>query len=248
MSSQNGSDRPLAGRTILVTGASRGIGYAAARYMAKQGAHIIALARTQGGLEDLDDEIKNMGGETTLVPLDLKNFEAIDQLGAVIHERWGQLDGLLGNAGVLGDLTPAPHVKPDIFETVMAVNMTANYRLIRSLDPLLRASPSGRAVFLTSSVAKHPRAFWNAYGASKAALETFVLSYAQESSVTNLKVNILDPGGTRTAMRAKAMPGENAELLPAPSDLAPLIAQMVSPDYEETGGHIRFRQTPFFKG
>jgi len=140
------------------------------------------------------------------------------------------------------------HVKPDIFETVMAVNMTANYRLIRSLDPLLRASPSGRAVFLTSSVAKHPRAFWNAYGASKAALETFVLSYAQESSVTNLKVNILDPGGTRTAMRAKAMPGENAELLPAPSDLAPLIAQMLSPDYEETGGHIRFRQTPFFKG
>ncbi len=248
MTLEAGSKRPLEGRIILVTGASRGIGYAAARHMAEQGAHIIALARTQGGLEDLDDTIKNLGGDTTLVPIDLKNFDGIDQLGAVIHDRWGRLDGLLGNAGVLGDLTPAPHVNPDVFENVMAVNMTANYRLIRSFDPLLRASPSGRAVFLTSSVGRNPRAFWNAYGASKAALETFVLSYAQESSVTNLKVNILDPGGTRTAMRAKAMPGEDAQTLPDPADLAPLITEMLSPQYDETGAHIKFRQTPYFKG
>ncbi len=239
--------KPLSGRIILVTGASRGIGYASAVAMAKDGAHIIALARTQGGLEDLDDVIKSHGGETTLVPMDLKNVEAIDKLGEIINTRWGRLDGLFANAGVLGDITPAPHLKPDVFDTVMAINMTANYRLIRSLDPLLRASDAGRAVFVTSSVARTHRAYWNVYAASKAALETFALSYAEEISVTNLAVNLLDPGGMRTAMRAKAMPGEDASTLPDPKDIAPLVAEMLSPDYDKNGTLVKFQQTSYYK-
>jgi len=167
-----------------VTGASRGIGYQACLALAKAGSHIIAVARTQGGLEDLDDAIKSAGGECTLVPLDLKNSDAIDQLGAIINQRWGKLDGLLANAGVLGEITPAPHTVPKKWDEVMAVNLTANYRLIRSLDPLLRASDAGRAVFLTSGVARTHRAYWGAYAASKAALEAFVSCYAKEAEVT----------------------------------------------------------------
>lgn len=237
---------PLSNRVTLVTGASRGIGYASAVALAKAGSHIIAVARTQGGLEDLDDAIRAVGGEATLVPMDLKNFEMIDQLGGIIHQRWGKLDGFFANAGILGEITPAPHVVPKTFDEVMAVNMTANYRFIRSLDTLLRASPSGRALFVTSGVAQTHRAYWNAYAASKAALEAFVQSYAHETSVTDLRVNLLNPGGTRTAMRAKAMPGEDPTGLPMPVDIAKLVVDLLSPDHTDTGEIVNFRQTPYY--
>jgi len=242
------TDTSLAGRVILVTGASRGIGYQACLALAKAGAHIIAVARTQGGLEDLDDAIKSAGGEATLVPLDLKNGDAIDQLGAIINKRWAKLDGLLANAGVLGEITPAPHTVPKKWDEVMAVNLTANYRLIRSLDPLLRASDAGRAVFLTSGVAKTHRAYWGAYAASKAALEAFVSCYAKEAEVTKLKVNLLNPGAVRTAMRAKAMPGEDSSVLPNPADVAPLLVEMLSPEYTQNDSCVSFRDTHYFKG
>ena len=235
--------KPIEGRVTLVTGASRGIGYASAVALAKAGSHIIALARTQGGLEDLDDAVKAAGSEATLVPIDLKTPDMLDQLSAVILERWGRLDGLFGNAGLLGDVMPAAQIAPKTFDDVMSVNMTANYRLIRALDPLLRASDAGRALFVTSSVATSRRAYWSAYAAAKAAMETYVSCYAKEVSVTNLKVNILDPGAVRTAMRAKAMPGEDPSVLPNPSDLAPLIVSMLSPSYEQTDGLVRYRDT-----
>ncbi len=241
------SKRTLDGRVTLVTGASRGIGYQAAIALAKAGSHIIATARTQGGLEDLDDAIKAEGGECTLVPMDLKNADGIDQLGKVINERWGKLDGFLANAGALGEITPAPHTTPKTWEQVMSVNLTANYRFIRSLDPLLRASDAGRAVFLTSGVAQTHRAYWGAYAASKAALEAFVSCYAKEAEVTKLKVNLLNPGATRTAMRAKAMPGEDPKDLPNPSDLAPLIVEMLSPEYQANDTLVTFRETAHFK-
>jgi NAD(P)-dependent dehydrogenase (short-subunit alcohol dehydrogenase family) len=241
------TDKVLDGRVTLVTGASRGIGYQACLALAKAGSHIIAVARTQGGLEDLDDAIKSAGGECTLVPLDLKNSDAIDQLGAIINQRWGKLDGLLANAGVLGEITPAPHTVPKKWDEVMAVNLTANYRLIRSLDPLLRASDAGRAVFLTSGVARTHRAYWGAYAASKAALEAFVSCYAKEAEVTKLKVNLLNPGAMRTAMRAKAMPGEDSASLPNPSDISPLIVEMLSPNYTENDSLVTFRETDYFK-
>jgi len=234
-------------KIILVTGASRGIGYAAALALAKQGAHIIATARTQGGLEDLDDAIKAIGGNCTLVPMDIKDYDAIDRLGAALQERFGRLDGLLANAGVLGDISPVPHVTPKTWDNVFAINSTANYRLIRSLDPLLRASKAGRAVFVTTSVAQTPRAFWGCYGAAKAAMETFVSAYAQEVSVTDLKVNLLNPGAVRTAMRAKAMPGEDPATLPNPENLCPLILDMLSADYDKTDEIITFQETAYFK-
>jgi len=154
------------GRIILVTGASRGIGYATAKHLAAAGAHVIAIARTQGGLEDLDDEIKAAGGQCTLVPMDLKDGDSIDRLGKALHERFGKLDGLLLNAAQLGDITPLPHTKPADWDSVISVNLTSSYRLIRALDPLLRASDAGRVVAVTSSVAQSHRAYWGAYQSS----------------------------------------------------------------------------------
>lgn len=235
--------RPLKGRVTLVTGASRGIGYAAAVALAEAGSDIIALARTQGGLEALDDAVKAQGQTCTLVPMDLNQMDGIDRLGAIIHERWGKLDGLLANAGMLGEITPAPHLDPKIWDKLIAVNLTANYRLIRSLDPLLRASDAGRALFLTSGVASSRRAYWSAYAATKAGLEALVQCYAKETEVTKLKVNLLNPGATRTAMRAKAMPGENPEVVPHPKELAPLIVEMLSPSYSKTDQIISYRDT-----
>lgn len=237
---------PLSGRVTLVTGATRGLGYAACLALAKAGSHVIALGRTQGGLEDLDDDIKSFGGETTLVPMDLKNFEGMDRLGQSLHERWGRLDGLFANAGVLGDITLAPHTEPKVFDDVLAVNLTANYRLIRSLDPLLRESKSGRAVFVTSGVASSRRAYWSAYAAAKAGLEAFVQCYAKEVAITPIKVNLLNPGAARTAMRAKAMPGEDPSILPLPADIAPLIVDMLSPDYELHDQIIAFRDSTYY--
>jgi len=228
------------GRIVLITGASRGIGYATAKKLAANGAHVIAIARTQGGLEDLDDEIKAAGGHCTLVPMDLKDGDAIDRLGAALAERYGRLDGLLLNAGQLGDITPLPHTTPKDWESVMAVNLTANYRLIRALDPLLRASEAGRVVAVTSSVAQSHRAYWGAYAISKAGLEAMANIYADETGITSVKVNIYDPGGTRTAMRAKAVPGEDASLLPDPSDHWENLSKMLSADFDKTRELIKF--------
>ncbi|MEO6395455.1 MAG: SDR family NAD(P)-dependent oxidoreductase [Devosia sp.] len=225
----------LSGKIILVTGASRGIGYQAALEAGRRGAHVIALARTIGGLEDLDDAIRAVGGETTLVPLDLKNFDGIDQLGKTIFERWGRLDGLVGNAAMLGVISPIAHLDPKDFEQTLAVNVTANYRLIRSMDLLLRQSPAGRVVFLTSSVARIVRPFWGLYAASKAALDALVRIYAAEAAISGVKVNAFDPGRLRTAMRAKAMPGEDPATLSPPAAVAPKLIDMVAPDFTETG-------------
>lgn len=241
------SEKPLSGRITLVTGASRGIGYAAAKALAAAGSHVVALARTQGGLEALDDDISAAGGACTLVPMDLREFDQIDRLGALINERYGRLDGLLANAGVLGDITLANHVTPKDWARVIDVNLTASYRLIRSFDPLLRASPSGRAVFVSTSVARAPRAYWGAYAASKAGMEVFVRSWADEvADVTNIRANLLNPGGTATAMRAKAVPGEDASTLPSPDDLAPLIVEMLSPSFENNGELVTFRETEYY--
>ncbi len=225
----------LDGKVVLVTGASRGIGYAAGLEAARRGAHVIAVARTVGGLEELDDAIQAVGGSSTLVPLDLRDGDAVDRLGAAIFERWGHLDGLVANAGQLGVLSPVAHIKPDDFDKVLAVNVTANYRLLRSLDLLLRQADAGRAVFVSSSAARSARPFWGLYAASKAALDALVKSYSGEVATTNVRVNVFYPGAVRTAMRAKAMPGENPETLPAPSEIAPKLVDMLSPSLTEQG-------------
>jgi NAD(P)-dependent dehydrogenase (short-subunit alcohol dehydrogenase family) len=224
----------LTGRIVLVTGASRGIGYQAALEAARRGAHIVAVARTVGGLEDLDDEIKAAGSEATLVPLDVRDGDGIDRLGKAIFDRWGKLDGLIGNAGVLGTITPLSHLDVKDFDQAFAVNVAANYRLIRSLDPLLRQSDAGRAVFVSSSSSHSARPFWGLYAATKAALETMVKSYASELSITPVKANVFWPGAVRTAMRAKAMPGENPDTLPHPREIVGKLVDMVTPAWTET--------------
>jgi NAD(P)-dependent dehydrogenase (short-subunit alcohol dehydrogenase family) len=226
--------KALEGRIAVVTGASRGIGYQAAKGFAAAGAHVVAVARTVGGLEELDDEIKAAGGSATLVPLDLKDYEGIDRLGAALFERWGRLDVLLANAGVLGQLSPLGHVPPKVWDEVMAVNVTANWRLIRSLDPLLRRSDAGRALFMSSGAASRCRPYWGPYSVSKAALEALARTYAQEMQNTSVRVVAIDPGRTRTAMRAKAMPGEDPATLPAPGEIVPYLVEMASPSFTRT--------------
>ena len=232
----------LNGKIALVTGASRGIGRAAGVALAAAGAHVILVARTVGGLEEADDEIRKVGGEATLVPLNLKDFEALDRLGASIFERWGRLDAFFGNAGVLGAVTPLTHLEPKLFQELLDINVTANWRLIRSLDPLLRLADAGRALFVSSGAARKHRPFWGGYAMSKAALESLVLTYAAECEGTAIKVNLLDPGPTRTAMRAKAMPGEDPESLSPPDALAPLIVEMLSPSYQKNGELVAFNK------
>jgi len=228
--------KPLQDRIALVTGASRGIGRATALAFAAAGAHVVAVARTQGALEELDDEIRARGGDpATLVPLDLKDMAALDRLGAALHERWGKLDVLFGNAGILGDLTPLGHVDPKTWDTLMAVNVTANWRLIRSLDPLLRASDAGRAIFVSSGAAHKCTAYWGPYSVSKAALEALARTYAAETLETRVRVMLVNPGPLRTRMRASAMPGEDPETLRTPDDLAPHIVRLASPEWSETG-------------
>jgi NAD(P)-dependent dehydrogenase (short-subunit alcohol dehydrogenase family) len=224
----------LKDKVVLVTGASRGIGYQAALEAARRGAHVIALARTVGGLEDLDDDIKKIGGEATLVPLDIRDGDGIDRMGAAIFERWGRLDGLVANAGYLGVLTPLSHLDVKDFDRIFATNVTANYRLVRSLDVLLRQSAAGRAVFVSASSLHSARPFWAAYAASKAALETMVKSYGDELSLSNVKANVFWPGAVRTQMRAKAFPGEDPDTLPHPRDVAPALIDMIMPAFTET--------------
>jgi NAD(P)-dependent dehydrogenase (short-subunit alcohol dehydrogenase family) len=227
--------KPLAGKVVLVTGASRGIGYAAAREAARRGAHVVAVARTVGGLEELDDEIQEAGASTTLVPMDLRDGDAVDRLGAAIFERWGALDGLVGNAGVLGTLSPVPHLAPADFDATFKLNVTANFRLIRAMDLLLRQADAGRAVFVSSSSARSARPYWGLYAASKAALEALVKSYAGEMATTSVRANVFYPGAVRTAMRQKAMPGEDPETLPKPEIVAPRLIDMIAPGYGENG-------------
>jgi len=227
----------------VVTGASRGIGYATAVALAREGAHVFAIARTVGSLEALDDDIKATGGEATLVPLDITDYDAIDRLGGIIAEKFGKLDILIGNAGTLGDITPISHLKPKVWDQLFSINVTANYRLIRSFDPLLRAADNGRAVFLGSSnVARDPRHFWGGYAASKAALECLVKTYALEVEKSALRVNILNPGAIRTAMRARAVPGEDPMKLDTPADVTPLILKICSPDFLDNGKIVDYRK------
>ena len=235
----------LSGRIALVTGASRGIGYHLAKSLAAAGAHVVAVARTVGGLEELDDEIKAAGGQATLVPLDLTDMPALDRLGAAIFERWGKLDVLVANAGLLGVLSPIGHIEAKTFEKTMAVNVTSVWRLIRSVDPLLRKSDAGRAIILSSGAAHSGRAFWGLYAASKAAAEALARSWADETRNTALRVNSVDPGATRTAMRAQAMPGEDPDTLPHPSEVAAKILPLASPSLEETGLLFAVRENRF---
>lgn len=234
----NSNTRPLA----LVTGASRGIGRAVALEAARQGFRVICVARAQKALERLDDEIKAAGGEATLVPLDLRDGAAIDGLGAALFERFGKLDALAGCAGVLVALTPAQQATPALMDEVMGVNFAANVRLIRSLHPLLRAADAGRAVFLTSGAAKSHGAYWGPYAASKAALDAYVGCWAKELNVTPIKANLFNPGPTRTAMRAKAFPGEDPMTLPTPEEVAPAIVAMMQPAYQENGAWVQFER------
>lgn len=234
-------------RLALVTGASRGIGRAVARALANDGWRVIAVARSQKALESLDDEIRSeaqnngKGGEATLVPLDIKDYDALDRLGATLYERYGKLDALAGCAGVLGALTPSFQAAPRVIEETLAVNYIANQRLIRSMHPLLKASDAGRAVFITSGVASNPRAYWGPYAASKAALEALVKSYAAEiENTAAIRANLFNPGPTRTAMRAKAMPGEDPMSLPAPEEVAPQIVALLKPDCALNGEVVRF--------
>ena len=234
------TNKRLSGRIALVTGASRGIGRAVARRFAAEGARLILVARTSGGLEEVDDEVRNAGGEPAmLVPLDLCQGDLVDQLGAALHERFGRLDILVGNAAMLGGLRPVGHYPPDVWENVIALNLTANWRLIRSLDPLLRLSTAGRAMFVTSGVTEGtPPAYWGAYTASKAALEALVRTYAAELKRTNLKVNIIDPGASATNMRAEAFPGEDPNTLATPDEITELFVALAEASCNENGAKL----------
>ncbi len=225
----------FSGKVALVTGASRGIGYHIALHIASAGAHVIAVARTVGGLEELDDNIKKAGGTATLVPLDLSDMAGIDRIGGAIHERWGKLDILVANAGILGTISPVSHVEAKVFDKVMTVNVTATWRLIRATDPLLRLSEAGRAIILSSGAAHSCKAFWGPYAASKAAVEALARSWAAETVNSALRINSVNPGATRTAMRALAMPGEDPDALPHPSDVAAKILPLADPALAETG-------------
>lgn len=228
-------------RIALVTGASRGLGRAIALELAKNGAHIIALARHKEGLEALDDEIRALGGEATLVPLDLARMDGLDDLGREIFNRWKKLDILVGNAGILGPMSPLSHVKPAEWQKVMDVYINANYRLIRSVDTLLRASDAGRALFITSNITQVKRAYWGPYAVGKAGLEMLAMTYAAETAKSALKVNLLNPGKMRTAMRADAYPGEDQKPLPRPEQLAPAILKLLSADFEQTGERFEIK-------
>lgn len=231
----------LDGKLALITGASRGIGRAVALEMARQGAQVILVARRVGALEKLDDEIRGIGGSATLVKLDLTDGDKIDALGPSIYERWGRLDILVGNAGLLGPLSPLPHIPADSWQAVMDVNVNANWRLIRTCDPLLRNAEAGRVVFVTSGAAAAKRAYWGAYSVSKAALEALAKTYAHEVANTNVRVNLLNPGPVRTGMRAQAFPGEDPETLPPPEALTALFVELAAPEQTANGELFNFR-------
>jgi NAD(P)-dependent dehydrogenase (short-subunit alcohol dehydrogenase family) len=236
---------PLSDRIALVTGASRGIGAAIAFELAQSGAHVVAVARTVGGLEALDDKIKAAGGSATLVPLDVKDRDGIARLALALNDRYRQLDVLVGNAGVLGPLSPLPHVETKDWDNLLAVNVTANWQLIRCMDPLLQRSKAGRAVFLTSSVAYLGRAYWGPYAASKTALDALVRTYAAENATTTVRANLFSPGPVRTRMYLSAFPGADPATLPTPEKIAKAILPLCLPDCWENGRIYDFRAEKF---
>ena len=228
----------LSGRIALVTGASRGIGAAVAIRLARDGAHVVLAARTVGGLEEVDDAIRAGGGSATLVPVDLRDFIKIDELAARIFDRWGRLDILVCNAAEFGIFSPLGHIDPATWCEVVDLNLTANWRLIRAMDPLLRAAPAGRAIFVTSRVARGAFPYWGPYAVSKAGLEMLVKVYAGEIAKTRARVNLLDPGVVRTRLRARAFPGEDPENLPPPESVADLFLELASPECTRNGETI----------
>ncbi len=229
-------------RIVLVTGASRGIGRAAALALAEAGNHIICLARSADALKALDDDIQKItGAPATLVPMDLRDFDAIDRLADALAQRFGRVDGVLGNAGVLGAIGPLESATPQSMSETLDINFTANWRLIRALHPLLRASPAGRALFVTSGASVRRKAFWGPYSASKAALDAMVGCYADEVENSTTRVNLFDPGATRTDMRFKAMPGEDPAILPTPAEVAATIPQFLAAECNDHGRRIVYR-------
>jgi NAD(P)-dependent dehydrogenase (short-subunit alcohol dehydrogenase family) len=239
--------KPLADRIALVTGASRGIGAALALELAQAGAHVVAAARTVGGLEELDDRIRAAGGSATLVPLDMKDSDGIARLALALNERYGKLDVLVGNAGVLPLPSPLGHIEPKDWDNVLAVNVTANWQLIRCLDVLLQRAEAGRAVFLTSGVAHYGRAYWGPYAASKAALEAMVRSYAAEIATTKVRANLFAPGPTRTRMYLSAFPGVDRETLPKPEAVAKALLPLCTAECTENGRLYDFRKGRFLE-
>ena len=230
----------LKDRLALVTGASRGIGRAVALQFAREGAHLILVARTAGALEEVDDEIRALGGTSTLVPMDLTDGDKVDVLGPSLFERWAKLDVLVANAGILGPLSPLTHITTEAWQEVLDVNLTANWRLLRTLDPLLRAADAGRAIFVSSGAAAAKAAYWGPYSVSKAALEALVKTYAHELESTNVRVNIINPGPIRTGMRAKAFPGEDPMTLATPEDIAPMFVELAQEGFTANGKVFNF--------
>ena len=228
-------DKPLADRIALVTGATRGIGHALALALARAGAHVVATGRTQGALEELDDAVRAAGATATLVPLDMRDFPAIYRLATALNERHQRLDVLVGNAAIAGQRSPLGHIEPPPWDEAMAINLTANYHLIRAMDPLLRRSDAGRAVFMTSGAATHARAYSGPYSVSKAALNVLARTYAAETDSTPVRVNLFNPGPTRTRMRAQVMPGEDPMTLPTPEQVAEKIVPLCLPSFTATG-------------
>jgi NAD(P)-dependent dehydrogenase (short-subunit alcohol dehydrogenase family) len=233
------TEKPLAGRVALITGASRGIGAATSVALARLGAHVVLTARTQGGIEETDDAVRLEGGNSTLLPMDLKDADQIDAVGPTIMQRFGRLDILVHNAGALGRLTPVGHITPRDFADCLAVNFTASYRLIRTCGPVLAASDAGRAVFVTTHVASAPRAFWGAYASTKAGMEMLVRIWADEVEGSALRVNLFDPGRTATRMRATAYPGEDPSTLPTPASVAEHLVPLCLPTEQRHGVTVR---------
>lgn len=231
----------LAGKLALVTGASRGLGRAVAERFAAEGAHVIAVARTVGGLEELDDAIQRKakndrtGGSATLVPMDLTEFDAIDRMGLALHQRFGKLDVLVGSAALLGILSPLAHIDAPVWKATIDTNLTANWRLLRSMDPLLQAAPAGRAIFVTSGITQHIRPYWGPYAVTKAALEVMVKMYAEEVAHTKVRANLINPGPLRTGLRAKAFPGEDPLSQPTPEEVAPAFLPLALESCEMNG-------------
>lgn len=225
----------LAGRIALVTGASHGIGAAVAVRFAAEGAHLVLAGRTPGALEEVDDAVRAAGGSATLVPFDLREFAKIDELGFALYQRYGRLDVLVGNAGTLGVLSPLGHISPETWAEVIDVNLTANWRLIRSMDPLLRAAPAGRAIFVTDTVGREAEPYWGAYAVSKAGLEALVKIYAGEITKTAVRANLIDPGPMRTKLRGRAFPGEDPMSRPPPEAVAEAFLALALPECRQNG-------------
>ena len=235
MTASSSPSARLEGRIALITGASRGIGAAVAKHFAREGAQVVLTARTIGALEEVDDAIRAEGGTATLVPLDLLKHDHIDPMAASLYERFGRLDILVGNAAMLGTLSPVAHADPLTWRQVLDLNLMANFRLIRAVDPLLRASEAGRAIFVTAGAAREPQAYWGAYAVAKSALETLVRLYAAETAKTTIRANLIDPGVVRTRLRADAFPGEDAGQHPPPEAITESFVQLAMADFEETG-------------